>query len=92
MYQSRILLTMLVPKQCTDRFANVNGAQLNSHTRDSFPETVDYIVVVVVVVVVFFFGGGVETTIGSLVVCGVVLFSVFCITSFSPGGYVLVIG
>ena len=34
-------------------------------------------------------GGGVETTIGSLVVCGVVLFSVFsivCITSFSPGG------
>ena len=30
-----------------------------------------------------------ETTIGSLVVCGIVLFSVFsivCITSFSPGG------
>ena len=36
-----------------------------------------------------------ETSIGSLVVCGVVLFtvfSIFCITSFSPGGYFLVIG
>ena len=41
------------------------------------------------------FFGVVDTIVGSLVVCGVVLFHIFlifCITSFSPGGYVLITG